>query len=57
MEEVRMNELVKLLRGVGEGVVLSKSEWCKLGVESGYVGKGGRGGGVKEKVVGGGVLL
>lgn len=56
MEEVRMNELVKLLRGVGEGVVLSKSEWCKLGVESGYVGKGGRGGGggVKEKVVGGG---
>jgi len=58
MEEVRMNELVKLLRGVGEGVVLSKSEWCKLGVESGYVGKGGRGGGgVKEKVVGGGGVV
>ena len=41
-----MEELMKRLKEVGEGVVMSKSDWCKLGVECGYLRKGrGRGGG------------
>ena len=48
---------MKRLKEVGEGVVMSKSDWCKLGVECGYLRKGrGRGGGggggvVRSRVV------
>ena len=46
-----MEELMKRLKEVGEGVVMSKSDWCKLGVECGYLRKVGRGvGGVRSRV-------
>lgn len=48
---VIMDELIKRLRDVEEGVVMSKSDWCKLGVECGYLRKGGVG---RSRVVKGG---
>ena len=41
---------MKRLKEVGEGVVMSKSDWCKLGVECGYLRKGRGVGGVRSRV-------